>query len=69
MYGNHNTKARGGKMVKYFCKVKTTNVNTEATTKEKPKLSYPEKKEQMYQVSDFTLQIQDDKNSMVLAQP
>ena len=42
---------------------------TEATTKEKPKLSYPEKKEQMYQVSDFTLQIQDDKNSMVLAQP
>ena len=42
---------------------------TEATTNEKSKLSYLEKKEQMYQVSDFMLQIQDDKNSMVLAQP
>ena len=42
---------------------------TEATTKEKSKLSYLEKKEQMYQVSDFMLQIQHDKNSMVLAQP
>ena len=38
----HNTEARGGKMVKYFCKVKTTNVNTEATIKENEGCYYPQ---------------------------
>lgn len=46
MYGNHNTKARGGKMVKYFCKVKTTNVTLKQPQKKmKSVISHKEIKE------------------------